>query len=197
MTTPSVSNPSTPALPTTGSALPLSAGVWPIDPAHSGVYFQVRHLGLTNVRGRFDLFNGTLTIGETLADVAIDATIDMASVNTNQPDRDAHLRSTDFFDVEHHPTMYYRSLSVTESEDGYQVDGELTINGTTQPVTLTVEFNGVDVHPADGRTRAGFAATTEIRRSDYGIDFNMPLGAGKLALSDKIKIDLDLQFIAP
>lgn len=197
MTTPSVSNPSAPALTETGSGLPLSAGVWPIDPAHSGVYFQVRHLGLTNVRGRFDLFSGSLTIGETLADVAIEATIDMASVNTNQPDRDAHLRSTDFFDVENHPTMHYRSLSVSESEDGYQVAGELTINGTTQPVSLAVEFNGVDVHPADGRTRAGFAATTEIRRSDYGIDFNMPLGAGKLALGDKIKIDLDLQFIAP
>jgi polyisoprenoid-binding protein YceI len=93
--------------------------------------------------------------------------------------------------------MLFRSLSVTESEDGYQVAGELTINGTTQPVSLEVEFNGVDVHPADGRTRAGFAATTEIRRSDYGIDFNMPLGAGKLALGDKIKIELDLQFIAP
>jgi polyisoprenoid-binding protein YceI len=93
--------------------------------------------------------------------------------------------------------MQYRSVSVTEDEDGYRVDGELTINGITKPVALAVEFYGVDVHPADGRTRAGFAATTEIRRSDYGINFNMPLGAGKLALSDKVKVELDLQFIAP
>lgn len=197
MTTPSVSNPSAPALSEAAGALPLAAGVWPIDPAHSGVYFQVRHLGVTNVRGRFDVFNGTLTIGETLADVAVEATIDMASVNTNQADRDAHLRSTDFFDIERNPTMHYQSVSVTADEDNYQVAGNLTINGITKPVTLAVEFYGVDVHPADNRTRAGFAATTEIRRSDYGIDFNMPLGAGKLALGDKIKVELDLQFIAP
>jgi len=192
-----VTTPSAPAPIEATGGLPLAAGVWPIDPMHSGVHFQIRHLGVTNVRGRFSVFSGALTVGETLADVAVEATIDMASVDTNQADRDAHLRGTDFFDVENNPTMQYRSVSVTEDEDGYRVDGELTINGITKPVALAVEFYGVDVHPADGRTRAGFAATTEIRRSDYGINFNMPLGAGKLALSDKVKVELDLQFIAP
>jgi polyisoprenoid-binding protein YceI len=179
------------------AALPLGTGVWTLDLTHSGVNFQVRHLGVTNVRGRFDRFDGTLTVGDTLDAVSVTANIDMGSINTNQADRDAHLRSTDFFDLEKHPAMTFVSRSVSGGDDGYEVAGDLTIHGVTQPAVLDVEFFGAEAHPADGRTRAGFAATTEIRRSDFGIDFNMPLGVGKLALADKVKIELDLQFVAP
>jgi polyisoprenoid-binding protein YceI len=183
--------------PTT-TTLPLTAGIWRLDANHSGVHFRVRHLGLSNVRGRFDRFDATLTVGQSLEDVQVAANIDMASVDTNQPDRDAHLRSTDFFSTDEHPEMVFASTAVRAAgSDEYEVDGQLTINGITKPVTLEVEFSGVEVFPGDGSTHAGFAATTEINRDDFGIDFNMPLGMDKFALGQKLKIELDLQFIAP
>jgi polyisoprenoid-binding protein YceI len=177
--------------------LPLVPGTWTLDPAHSGIHFQIRHLGVTNVRGRFDTFSASLTVGGTLGEVSVEASVDLASINTNQADRDAHLRSTDFFDLAEHPTMTFVSRSVSGEGEEYELAGDLTINGVTKPLALAVEFYGVDTHPADGRVRSGFAATGEIRRGDFGITFNLPLGAGKLALADKVKIELDLQFIAP
>lgn len=182
----------------TQTELPLAAGVWTLDPNHSGVHFRVRHLGLSNVRGRFDRFDATLTVGDRLRDVAVEATIDMASVDTNQPDRDAHLRGTDFFSIEQHPSMTFRSTSVRgRGGDEYTLDGELTINGITRAVSLDVEFNGSEVHPGDGLTHAGFSATGEVNRDDFGIDFNMPLGMAKVALGQKVRIELDMQFLAP
>lgn len=175
----------------------MTPGVWTLDANHSGVYFQVRHLGLSNVRGRFERFSAILTVGEQLADIAVEAEIDMASVNTNQPDRDAHLRSTDFFSTDQHPKMSLRSTSVKIADDGYQMEGSLSINGAERTVVLDVDFNGVGVMPADGSTHAGFSATTEIVRDDFGIDFNMPLGMDKLALGQKVKVELEMQFIAP
>jgi polyisoprenoid-binding protein YceI len=183
----------------TDSALPLAAGRWELDPNHSGVHFAIRHLGLTNVRGRFDRFDATLDVGAGLDDTAVTAEIDMASVDTNQPDRDAHLRSTDFFHADEHPTMAFRSTAVTSDGDGrsYELSGDLTINGVTKPVTLEIEFLGVELHPGDQRMHAGFSATAEVRRSDFGVDFNMPLGIDKLGLGEKVKVELDLQFLAP
>jgi polyisoprenoid-binding protein YceI len=179
------------------STLPLPAGSWAVDPAHSGVFFAVRHLGLTNVRGRFNRFAATLDVGSTLADVAVRAEIDLSSVDTNNADRDGHLRTSDFFDVETQPTMVFRSTSVTGAGDAYQLVGNLTIAAATRPVTLDVEFNGTDVFPVDQSLRAGFTAAGAIQRSDFGIDFGLVLGADKVLLGDKIKIDLDLQFVAP
>jgi polyisoprenoid-binding protein YceI len=179
----------------TTTTVPLALGTWTVDAAHSGIHFQVRHLGLNNVRGRFDRFDATLTVGERIEDTAIEATIDMASVDTNNADRDAHLLSTDFFNAEVHPTMTFRSTRVTpKGGDGYELLGDLTINGVTKPIGLDVEFNGSEVHPADGRRRAGFTATGTVHRNDFGVDFNMPLGVDKVALGDKIKVELDLQF---
>ena len=183
---------------TAPGTLPLTPGVWAVDTNHSGVHFRIRHLGLSNVRGRFDRFNATLKVGATLDDVSVEATIDMGSVDTNQPDRDAHLQGTDFFSTEQHPEMLFRSTAVRKRTDtDYEIDGQLTINGIAQPVTLEVEFNGVEVFPGDGKTHAGFSATTEINRDDFGIDFNMPLGMDKVALGQKVKVELELQFIAP
>jgi polyisoprenoid-binding protein YceI len=178
-------------------ALPLATGTWSVDPAHSGIHFKVRHLGLSNVRGRFNDFTGTLEVGETLDDVSVTATIALSSIDTNQPDRDAHLLSTDFFGADQNPTIEFRSTRISGSDDDYQLDGELTINGVTRSVSFPVEFGGAEVHPGDGRTHAGFYGETQIARGDFGIDFNMPLGIDKVALGEKVKVELDLQFVAP
>ena len=183
---------------TSTTDLPLAAGTWALDANHSGVHFKVRHIGLSNVRGRFNRFDATLTVGDGLDDTQVEATIDLASVDTNQPDRDAHLLGTDFFSADQHPVMTFRSTGVRATgDDGYEVDGDLTVNGITQPVTLDVEFLGVEVFPGDGTTHAGFAATTTINRDDFGIDFNMPLGMDKFAIGKKVSIELELQFVAP
>ncbi len=178
-------------------ALPLARGTWTLDPNHSGVHFRVRHLGLSNVRGRFDRFDTTLSVGTILDEVAVSAT-DLGSVDTNQPDRDAHLRSTDFFPADQHPEMTFRPTAVKERFDGeYELTGELTINGITEPLTLEVEFTGTEVFPGDGKTHAGFSATGEVNRDDFGIDFNVPLGMDKMALGQRVRIELELQFVAP
>ena len=183
--------------PATTTALPLATGEWSVDTAHSGVHFKVRHLGLSNVRGRFNDFSASLVVGETLDDVSVTATVNMASVDTNQPDRDAHLLGTDIFRADLHPTMEFRSTSITGGGDEYQLHGELTINGTTHPVTFPIEFTGVETYPIDGKLHAGFSGEAQLSRSDYGIDFNVPLGVDKLALGDKVKVELDLQFSEP
>ena len=181
--------------PTT--ALPLAAGRWSVDPNHSAVVFSVRHLGLSKVRGTFERFDATLEVGETLDDVKVEAEIDMASVHTNNADRDAHLRSTDFFGVEANPTMRFESTGIAETPDGYRMSGELTINGVTRPIELPVEFNGLEMFQG-AELHAGFAAEGELRRSEFGIDFGiLPLGGDRLALADLVRFELELQFVAP
>lgn len=187
----------TSAQPTPATALPLGPGRWTLDHNHSGVHFVVRHLGLSNVRGRFDRFDATLDVGSRLDDVRIEAEVELSSVDTNNADRDAHLRTSDFFDADRHQVMSFRSTSIRDNDDGYDLAGELTIAGVTRPVVLDVEFNGTEIFPPTQRTHAGFTATGEIRRSDFGIDFGLVLGAEKVLLGDKIKIDLDLQFVEP
>jgi polyisoprenoid-binding protein YceI len=183
---------------TTATDLPLAAGTWAVDLDHSGVHFKVRHIGLSNVRGRFNRFDVTLTVGETLADTRVEATVELSSVDTNQPDRDAHLLSTNFFSAEQHPAMTFHSTAVRAAGEGeYQLDGELTVNGITRPVTLDVEFHGVEAYPLDGSTHAGFSATTTVDREDFGVDFNMPLGVDRFALGKKVAVELELQFVAP
>jgi polyisoprenoid-binding protein YceI len=180
------------------ATLPLKSGTWALDAAHSGVYFKVRHLGLTNVRGEFNTFDASLTVGDDLDSTNFSATIDITSVDTNQPDRDAHLKTTDFFSADEHPTMTFESTAIKEAgESEYDAEGQLTINGVTRPITLNVEFGGHEVFPGDGKVRAGFVATAQIVRDDFGIDFNMPLGMDKFALGKKIDIEIDVEFIEP
>jgi polyisoprenoid-binding protein YceI len=173
----------------------VASGAWTVDPAHSGVHFKVRHLGLTNVRGRFNDFTAWLNVGSDLASTSFGATIQMASVDTNNQDRDGHLLSTDFFSAELHPQMTFESTTIREVGDGeYEADGTLTINGISKPITLAVEHTGTQVHPADGKSRAGFIATAQVVRDDYGVDFNMPLGVDKFALGKKVDVEIDIQF---
>jgi len=179
------------------SNLPLASGTWAFDPNHSAVTFKVRHLGLTNVRGRFNSFTAGLNVGESLADTSFDASIDITSIDTNQADRDAHLLGSDFFTAEENPTITFASSSIKGEEGDYTADGELTINGVTKPITLDIEFTGTEVFPADGKQHAGFTASAVVQRDDFGIDFNMPLGVDKVALGKKIAVEIDVQFVAP
>jgi polyisoprenoid-binding protein YceI len=182
---------------TPANTLPLTTGTWTLDKNHSAISFAIRHLGLANVRGRFDRFNASLVVGESLSDTKVTATVDLSSVNTNQPDRDAHLLGTDFFHAEAHPSMTFVSTDIVGNNDSYVMTGELVINGITRIVSFDVEFNGAEVFPVDGSLHSGFIATGEIRRGDFDVDFNMPLGMGKLALGEKVKVEIDAQFVAP
>lgn len=184
--------------PSAATDLPLTAGTWLLDASHSGVDFKVRHLGLSNVHGRFNRFDATLMVGDTLADSVVEAAIDMSSVDTNHGVRDTHLLGTDFFSAEEHPLTTFRSTEIRcTSECDYALAGELTLNGVSRPVTLEVEFNGVESLALDGSTHAGFSTITTVNRDDFGIDFNMPLGADKIAIGKKVVIEIELQFVAP
>jgi polyisoprenoid-binding protein YceI len=176
--------------------LPLVPGRWAVDLAHSSVGFSVRHLGVSKVRGRFNVFDVDVVIGEALADTSLTATIDVASVDTGNADRDAHVLSADIVDVERRPTIVFHSTRVTEVDDHYAVDGDLTIGEITRPVTLAVDFGGVETFPG-GPRHAGFEATTQIKRKDFDIDIALPPGVSSVALGDVIKIEIDLQLLEP
>jgi len=178
--------------------LALTPGRWPVDRNHSAITFSIRHLGLSKVRGRFSVFDVTLEVGPSALDLQVTATIDLASIDTNNPDRDTHLRSTDFFHVDQHPTMTFQSSSIVPAKDGYALNGALTLNGVTRPVTLHVESNGLAVFQGDGTTHAGLSTTGELRRSEFGIEFGiMPIGIDRLALADKVEFELEMQFVQP
>ena len=167
----------------------LVAGTWNIDPSHSEVGFTVRHL-MSKVRGQFEKFEGSVTTGDALTDTSATASIDLTSINTRDEQRDGHLRSGDFFDVENTGPMTFTSKSF----DGSTATGDLTIKGVTREVTLDVEFLGVDKDPWGG-TRLGFDATGEINRKDFGVDFNIPLDGGKLLIGDAVKIHLAVEAV--
>lgn len=135
----------------TVSALPLSPGHWELDPLHSAVNFTIRHLGIAKVRGRFEQFTAELHAGGTVDDVRVGAEIALASLDTGNPDRDAHTRSADLLDVEKRPTMTFRSTRVRGAGEEWSMEGELTIGDVTRPVTLAVEFGGLVDSPGDGR----------------------------------------------
>ena len=179
------------------ATLPLSAGTWTADTAHTTVGFVVRHLGLSKVRGRFENVTAQLVVGEDLASSSVNAEIEMGSVQTGNPDRDAHLASSDFFNAETNPTMTFRSTAISGEGEEYTMVGDLTINGVTKQVELDVEFFGTSVFPMDQSIRAGFSATGTISRKDFGINFNAPVGADKVMISDKVALELDVQLIAP
>lgn len=168
----------------------LTPGAWTIEPAHSEVGFTVRHLGMTKVRGRFNTFAGTVTIAEDLTAGSVEATIDLASVDTNNADRDGHLQSGDFFNSETHPQMTFVSTSST----GDSVTGDLTVAGITKPITLDLTFHGVTTDHYE-TTRAGFSAAGVISRSDFGISFNAPFGLDGALVSDKVNIELEIQAV--
>ncbi|RSN66917.1 MULTISPECIES: YceI family protein [Actinomadura] len=178
----------------------LEAGRWTVDPVHSEITFTVRHL-MTTVRGSFTDFGGEVEIGEDPLDSRAHAEIRMDSLDTRSAERDAHVRSADFLDVDNHPVMTFTGHGVERAAIGrrarnprYHVDGELTIKDVTRPVRLLTEFHGISPDPWGG-TRAGFTATTSISRSDFGIEFNVPLQGDKVMLGDTIAIALEIQAV--
>jgi polyisoprenoid-binding protein YceI len=174
----------------------MSTRTWNIDTTHSTVGFTVRHLVITKVHGQFGTWSGQLLIDdEDLSRSSVKVEIDLASVDTKEAKRDAHLRSADFFDVDHHPKMTFASKRVVV-EDGEiaQVIGDLTIRGTTHEVTLKVEESGRAKDPWGGE-RVAFSARTRINRADYGLTWNMALEAGGFVVGDKVDIQLDLEAV--
>jgi polyisoprenoid-binding protein YceI len=176
-----------------GVELP-AAGTWSIDASHSSVNFKVKHLGLAKTRGRFTRFEGTVEIGEDPADTVVAVEIDAASVNTDDPRRDEHLRGADFFDVEHHPSLSFRSTRVSGREDEWRLEGELTVAGVTRPVALDVTCEGIAVDPWGG-SRAGFTATGWLNREDWGLSWNGVLEAGGFLVGKTVAIELDVELI--
>ena len=168
----------------------LTTGTWNIEPAHSEVGFTVRHLGMSKVRGRFNRFSGTIEIGSDARASSVTASVELSSVDTNNADRDTHLQSGDFFNVESDPQMTFVSTAVTENE----LVGDLTIRGITKPVNFELDVHGVAVDMYE-TTRAGFSATATILRSDFGITFNAPLGLDGMLVSDKVNIELEIQAV--
>lgn len=178
----------------TASAIPgYVAGTWTIDPAHSEVAFSVRHLAISKVKGTFDNFDVTVVTADEIENSTVEASIEIASVNTGQEGRDQHLRTGDFFAADEFPQMTFRSTGITVKGDDLLVDGELTLRGVTKPVTLTAEFGGITTD-GYGQTKAGGSATTKINRLDFGVNWNAALEAGGFTLGDEVTINLELQF---
>lgn len=172
----------------------LPAGTWEIDPSHSTVEFAVRHLMVSKVKGRFTDFSGTVTVPENPLESVVRASVDVSSIHTGDPQRDAHLRTADFFEAEKHPTMEFVSTGIRTEGDRYVLSGRLTLHGVTRHIELDVEFNGTGPGP-DSRPRAGLTATGEINRRDYGIDITMPLPNGGVVVGDKVKVVLDIELV--
>ncbi|MGO8885665.1 MAG: YceI family protein [Streptosporangiaceae bacterium] len=168
------------------------AGTWDIDPVHSHIGFVARHLMVSRVRGSFTRFAGQIVTAPDPLESSATATIDTTSFDTGNETRDADVKGENFLDVPHYPTMTYQSTAVRPDGDDYAVTGDLTIRGVTRPVELHVEINGFGPDPYGG-TRAGFSATGEISRADYGITVNMALPGGGSVVSDKIQLTIDVE----
>ena len=176
---------------TTATALPT--GTWNVDPTHSRVGFRVKHLGISTVHGKFNEFVGQLVTSED-GTITASGTVQVASVDTADEGRDTHLRSADFFDIETHPEITFRSTSITANdEDTWEITGDLTMHGVTNAITLTAEV-GQDEDPW-GNDRIGLEATATISRSDWDIKFNIAMGSGNVVVSDKIKLELDIEAV--
>jgi polyisoprenoid-binding protein YceI len=169
-------------------------GTWDIDASHSTVGFSVRHMMVSKVRGYFRDFSGELVTAEDPAQSSVTARIDMDSIDTRQEQRDAHIKSADFFDVGNHTEMVFRSTAVAAHGEDWTVTGDLTIKGITKPVTLKLELNGFGPD-AYGGTRAGFSAKTEISRKEYGVDIDMPMDGGGVVVGDKISVELEIEAV--
>jgi polyisoprenoid-binding protein YceI len=169
------------------------AGTWDLDPVHSHIGFVARHLMVSKVRGHFGKFDVRIVTAENPLDSTVTVTIDAGSVDTGNEARDEDLRSERFLDVASHPLITFRSTSVAPDGDGYKVAGDLTIRGVTRLATLDLELGGFGPDPYGG-TRAGFSATTEINRTDFGVSFNAPIPGGVM-VSEKVQIEIEAEAV--
>lgn len=166
------------------------ATTWNLDPTHSEITFKVRHMMISNVKGAFNAFTANIEAeDDTFKNAKVSATINTDSIDTNNTDRDNHLKSADFFNVEANPTITFESAALADG-----ITGQLTINGVTKPVELEVEFGGINVDPW-GNTKAGFTFEGKIKRTDFGLNWNAALETGGVLVSDDVKIAGELQFV--
>jgi polyisoprenoid-binding protein YceI len=176
----------------TAKATLVPAGTWTVDPAHSTVGFSVKHLGIANVRGKFEDFEGTLEIGEGDESARAYGTVQGVSVNTGDVGRDEHLRSADFFGVEQNPELRFDSAEVMRvDDDTFEIAGDLTMNGVTNPISLTAEVQGTETDPW-GNERVALEVTGQLNRGDWNMTFNQALGSGNLLVGEKVKLQLDI-----
>lgn len=175
---------------------PTTKTKWTIDPTHSEITFRVKHLMITNVKGEFRKFDAEInTAGADFTTAAIRATIDASSIFTNEPNRDNHLKSADFFDVEIYPELTFEGTSLKKTGGNmYQLSGNLSIKGISKPVTLDVEFGGINKDPW-GNEKAGFSLSGTINRKDWGLNWNAALEAGGVLVSDEVKLSAEVQFV--
>ncbi|MCB0602583.1 MAG: YceI family protein [Saprospiraceae bacterium] len=168
--------------------------VWKLDPAHSEITFKVKHMMISNVKGAFNMFQAEIQ-GEDFTKSKITVDINAASIDTNSPDRDAHLKSADFFDTENYPTLHFESTSFTKVKgDEYELKGFLTMKGVRNEVTLEVEFGGINKDPW-GHEKAGFSVEGKINRKDWGLNWNAALETGGVLVSDEVRLQADIQFV--
>lgn len=170
----------------------LTPGTWTLDPGHTSAAFTVRHAGISKARGQFTDVEGTLVVGDSGENISFDTTLKAESVNTSQADRDNHLRSGDFFDVENFPEIRFVSTKV----DGDTLTGDLTIRDVTKQVVLDFSYEGAATDPF-GIYRAGFTGETKISRKDFGLTWNAALETGGVLVSDEVKILIEAEFTAP
>jgi polyisoprenoid-binding protein YceI len=176
---------------------PAAITTWNIDPAHSAAEFKVRHMMISNVKGTLKGISGTLTEHATDASLSsIEATVDVSTINTGEVQRDGHLKSADFFEVEKYPTMTFKSTRVVQKGEGeYAVAGDLTMHGVTRQVTFAVEGPSAPGKDPWGNTRIGLTATTKVNRKDFGLNWNAALETGGILVGEDVHITLDVQFI--
>jgi len=176
---------------TAGVATQLTAGTWAIDPVHSSIAFSVRHLVVSKVRGTFESFSGAVVVAED-GTPSVSAEIAVDSVHTGNEQRDGHIKSADFFDVEKYPTATFVSTGVRADGGDYVLDGDFTLKGVTKPIELKLAFNGVNPGMGHGEV-AGFEASVVLNRKDFGIDIDMPLETGGAVVGDKVTITLEVE----
>ena len=180
----------------TTTAIAGNRTTWTIDPTHSTIEFVAKHMMITTVKGRFADFEGTIVADETnLADSSVEVTMKAASIDTRSDQRDTHLRSPDFLDVETYPEVTFRSTRVEGTKDEFQLTGDLTIRGVTRPITLDVTFEGEGKDPWGG-TRASFSAKGKFDRRDFGLTWNVALETGGILVSNEVKINIEAQVVA-
>ena len=180
---------------TTSAATLIPTGTWTVDPAHSKVGFAVKHMGIATVRGEFTSFEGTLEIGEDLSTARVYGTVKAESVDTNEPQRDEHLRSPDFFDVAQFPELRFESTSIEALDDEeFRITGKLTIHGVTDDIVLHADLQGTDIDPW-GNERVGLEVTGQLSRGDFDMKFNQALGSGNMLVSDKVQLALDISAV--
>jgi polyisoprenoid-binding protein YceI len=179
----------------TSTTTVVPAGTWAVDPAHSKVGFAVKHMGIATVRGEFTQFQGSLEIGDDLSSASASGTVTVASVDTNESQRDEHLRSPDFFDAAQFPEIRFESTAIEAlDDDEFRITGALTIHGVTNEIVLHAEVQGTDVDPW-GNERVGLEITGQLSRGDYGMKFNQALGSGNMLVADKVKLVLDVSAV--